>query len=681
MRAELVKQMPAEAFARGIDKLRYRPPTEGVLILGFDTEYTSDKQEILCYQLSDGECSLCASVYCREPTNPLHVVENSALLECEKDLSWRELAEWVQACMTTWGYSLRDYSQILLVSHFSTAELSHVQDFWEEAQVRRVSAAQVYNASYKINERSRLVVMDNYHFWNVGNNGNASLFAVAEKFGERKITLPPDLPINKTHRGYLRDPRFREYAIWDAVLCARVFTKFRDRLWTDHQIDVVQYPTSASLAMAVYRRHFLPRSLAAPDPRVRRQAWQSLWGGRAEAYRQGDFFGAYSLRDVTSLYPTSERLLEVLPGPEDWIERNEPQTWRGLCRVKFDFPERVKFPCLPVCHDGKLIFPLSGVSDCTLDEARVALHLGAKLEFHSVWEYDTGDRSLTDFMAHFAREKARCEEEDVQGEMKDAVGRELSKLMMNSLIGKLSQNKGDVDIEDMKAFSEKIGVPLKVCISPHFLHPEKPSSRFRIGGHIMPEWSALILGKARSIMASLLNDVGESLICSTDSMLVPDELNESVDRAMAAQGVVLTNKNKGKTTSQVRVVRNRVYAGVTSKGDVVFGASHAIHIGSKRKDCLACERGECKEVTHSAFRFILSNEEKYVKTKRLGLKTAIRRGERFFSESEAQMSFSRLWDNKRRLLPGGSSVPWASVEEYDRENGKFEAHIEIQGSA
>jgi hypothetical protein len=257
--------------------------------------------------------------------------------------------------------------------------------------------------------------------------------------------------------------------------------------------------------------------------------------------------------------------------------------------------------------------------------------------------------------------------------------------MMNSLIGKLSQNKGDVDIEDMKTFSQKIGVPLKVCLSPTFLHPEKPAQKFRIGGHIMPEWSSLILGKARAIMASLLNEVGESLICSTDSMLVPDELNPLVDAAMERHKVVLTNKNKGKVTQRVRVVRNRVYAATTAKDEMVFGASHAIHLGYRRRGCDDCKAGTCKEPLHNALRFIMSDGESYSKVKRNGLKTAIRKGEKFFGESIAPMTFSRQWDQKRRLLPDGDSVPWQSIEHYDeclgRKSRKIEVLTEIDGSA
>lgn len=602
-------------------------------------------------------------MYCTDPKAG-HPLAHADILEAWEDLTWPQLADWVRKCMKDWGYSLRDYSQVLLVSHFTTAELSHIKDFHLEATVRRVSAAQVYHASYPMSKRQRLVVMDTYHFFNVGNTEGASLFAVAEKFGERKIKLAPHLDISKVTREYLTDPEFREYAIWDAGLCARVFTKFRDRLLRDWQVDVVQYPTSASLAMAVYRQHWLPEDFEAPEPRVRRQAWRSLWGGRAEAYIQGDRHGDYTLRDVASLYPTSERLLKTLPRPRDWVQRDTPLSFKGLAHVEFSFPESVKYPCLPVCHDGRLIFPKEGIADCTLDEIRVALHLGAEVKYLEVWEYDHGDDSLTDFMEHFAKEKVHCEEEVESGGMRDAVGRELAKLMMNSLIGKLSQNKGDVDIEDLKKFSKKIGVPLPVVTSPNFLHPDKPSTRFRIGSNIMPEWSALILGKARSIMAMLLNGVGESLICSTDSMLVPSYLNPVVDSLMVGEGVILTNKNKV-PTKMVRVVRNRVYTGIGEDGKISFGASHAIHLGYRKRGCPACEKGNCQEVKHSSLRLILSEETGYTKKERLGLKTAIRRGERFFSEKDKDMIFSRAWDQKRYLLPEGETRPWLHTQEYD----------------
>lgn len=618
MNPEYVGAMPPEAFVRGIEKLRKRPPTHGVLILGFDTEYDSKTSEILSYQLSDGR--------------------EAAIILRDSDFTWQELSEWVTEVCHKWGYALKDYSRILLVSHFSTAELSHIKDFWRAAKIRRVSAAQVYNAAYPMSNKRTLEIFDNYHFWNVGNSGNASLAKVAEKFGEVKM----EYDTSNVSRETLKDPRFIEYAKWDAVVCARVFNKFRERLQSEYGVDVVHYPTSAALAMAVYRLHYIPRTFQAPDSKIRKQGWLSLWGGRAEAYAQGDFHEKYTLRDVTSLYPNAARLLGELPRAEDWVEREKPLKWRGLCRVRFSFPSDVKFPCLPVWSGTKLIFPRSGISDCSLDEARVARDLGATLDFIACWEYDTGDTSLNDFMQHHIREKERFDS------IGDMVGRELSKLMMNSLIGKLSQNRGDVDIEAMKEFSAKIGVPVEDCVQPTFYHPEKPSGKYRLGRNIMPEWSALILGKARSLMACLLNRVKVSLICSTDSLLIPVELNALVDEVMLELGIVLTHKNK-EPTSRVRVIRNRLYVGINAEGKVLFGASHAIHL------------------RHSdAMKLILSEETEYVSERKIGLKESVRSGKAFFSQEPRDMSLSRTWDDKRRLLADGSTEPWESLADMEK---------------
>ena len=633
-----VAELPQEAFSRGIGKLSPREVARQVVILGFDTEYESDSKDIVCYQLADGT--------------------HAALVERTEDFTWSELADWVRSCLRSWGYSLRECATIMLVSHFSTAELSHIKDFHKYALIRRVSPQQVYNATYRINEHSRLYVMDQYHFF------NTSLAKVAVTFGERKL----EFDTTNVTRASLKDSKFIEYSLWDPQLCARIFRKFRERLLRDYQVDVVHYPTPASLAMAVYRQHFLPYSFAAPDPEVRKQAWLSLWGGRAEAYVQGDRFGGFTLRDVKSLYPSSARLLRSLPRGDSWTARDAPSSWQGLCRVRFEFPDSVKFPCLPMYHDGRLIFPLKGVSDCTLQEARVAQQMGATLSFSKVYEYDSGDTSLAEYMDFFVKDKDRAEKEG------DRVGRELSKLMMNALIGKFSQNRGDVDIEDMKAFAEEEGIPLEVALDPAFIHPLKPRSAPRIGGHIMPEWSALILGKARAVMAELMHEIdavadGESnLITSTDSLLVPDELNDAVDKAMRRVGVILTSKNEGLVTSRVRVVRSRAYAAEDQSGRIVFGAAHAVHLSRQAaRSCEACADGSCREPLHDSLRFVMSDKTKYSKVQRLGLKTAIRTGKRFFDDKPIpEMTFARQWDQKRRLLPGGKTRPWKDIAEYER---------------
>lgn len=632
MHVDEVRELPAEAFSRGLKRVKRSPRTQACVVLGFDCEYDSQTQEIVCYQISDGT--------------------HTALREATDDLTWPELAHWVRTLLRKWGYQLTKAKNILLVSHFSTAELSHIHDFWRHSSVRRVSPQQVYNASYRVTSSQILHVVDLYHFFNAG------LAKVAKTFGEKKL----DFDTTNVSRKSLLDPKFREYSVHDAMLCARIFNKFRERIWSEHGVDVVRYPTPASVAMAVYRKAWLPDDLPAPDKKVRRAAWRSLWGGRAEAYRQGDWKGDFALRDVVSLYPTSTENLGPLPTAGDWTQRTSPVTWRGFCNVSFQFKEGDLAPCIPVWVNDRLIFPLRGRGWCTLMEAKAAQDLGAELTFHEVHEYTNGDDSLARFMAHWKAEKKRCKDEG------DKVGETLAKLFMNALIGKLSQHKGDADIEDLKACAEAIGVPIEVVLDPGFHHPLKPVSAPRIGGNIMPEWSALILGQARASMAYLLHAT-TPFICSTDSLLVPKTENALIDRLAKTLNVKLTNKNENewvddeKTGKQkrkvcpdcshpipvsiVRIVRNRAYAGLCPHGKVVWSATHAIHL-PKRED--------------KAARFLLSDDTSYMKSLRLGLKTAIRSGERFFSDKPAiKMRFKRSWDQKRRLSVDGTTRPWESA--------------------
>lgn len=620
MLPESVKELPIEAFQRGVKRLKKAGLMKGVLVLGLDCEYDSVTQEIIAFQVSDGE--------------------RDAWIELYENPTWKELSEWVMDCAREWGYGLKHYSRIVLASFFSTAELSHIADFHVDAEVRRVSPQQVFNTNYRYSKRHNIQVFDLYHFF------NTSLARVADTWGEEKL----DYDTRFVRRETLQDPKFIEYMLWDARICARILNKFRDRVFQDFAIDVLNYPTPASLAMAVYRLHYLEEDLAPPRPRIRKQGWLSLWGGRAEAYHRGDFYGDYTLRDVKSLYPTACINLEELPRAEDWIERDgDPVTWQGLCSVSFRFPRHVKFPCLPVTHNGKLIFPLQGRSNCTLDEARLARSLGAELKFHRVMEYERGDGTLKLFM------EDQMVKKDEATRLKDKAGRDLAKLLMNSLIGKFSQNRGEADLEDFKKHAEEQGFPLEFAMSPKNRHPDKPDQKFRIGGYIMPEWSALILGRSRMIMAHMMNSVGESLICSTDSMLIPSELNGLATKAMKEVNVLLENKNDPcdecgglAKTVRVRVVRNRVYAAECPHGNIAFMANHGIHM--RRKD---------------AFHFIWNECERYVKVRRAGLKTAVRTGKQFFSESYTTMTFRGGWDNKRLLLDDGSSRPWKSVKELD----------------
>lgn len=631
MDKEACAQLPASAFKRGIGTLKKSKRTAGVVILGFDCEYDSETQEIVCYQLSDGK-------------------GNDELLVATEDLTLPELSAWAIRFAKKCGHDMRQVGSILLVSHYSAAELSHVARFWIDGEVRRVSPQQVFNVTHYVNTRLRVTVFDMFHFFLTG------LAKVAKTFGYEKL----DYDTSKVTRKCLEDPRFREYAVNDAALCAKIFTDFREKVWARYEVDAVRYCTPASLAMAVYRKHWLKADLEAPPYKVRRLAWLCLWGGRSEAYVCGDYVAepgqSWTLRDVKSLYPRSAELVGALPTADSWVQREAPKSYRGLCVARFQYPDAEPYPGLPVFAAGRLVFPLRGTTYCTLAEAKAAEDAGAVLEYKHVWEYVGGDSSLAEYMTHFTESKDRNER------LGNMVDRELDKLLMNALIGKLSQHKGDVDVEDAKAAAELIGVPLETVLDPGFHHPLKPVARARVGGNVMPEWSALILGQARALMGRLVRAT-TPLVTSTDSLLVRDVDNHKVDMTMRGLDVLLTDKNanpKGKWCDQcpdpapvvrIKVLRTRVYAGTCPHGRPVWSATHALHL-PKAKDAAAL--------------FLLGDETKYVKRVRAGLKTAARRGSGFQAESRQTMRFSRGWDQKRVLLPDGSTQPWLTARQAER---------------
>lgn len=647
MDKEAFAQLPASAFKRGITRLKRCARTEGVIVFGFDCEYDSKTQEIVCYQISDGT--------------------HSELRPATKDLTLPELSKWAMRLAKRWGHDLRGAGSILLVSHYSAAELSHVARFWMDGEVRRVSPQQVFNVTHHVNTRFRVTVFDMFHFF------NTSLAKVAKTFGYAKL----DYDTSKVSRRDLKDPHFHEYAVNDAVLCANIFKDFRERVWSKYEIDVVRYCTPASLAMAVYRKHWLGEDVEAPAYNVRRIAWLCLWGGRSEAYVAGDRRGGpWWLRDVKSLYPRSAELVGKLPRREDWVQREAPLTYRGFCVARFSYPDTERFPALPVFAAGRLVFPRKGTTWCTLFEAEAAEKAGAVLEYKTVWEYTDGDGSLAAYMTHFTASK------DANEKAGNKVDRELDKLLMNALIGKLSQHKGDVDVEDAKKAAKLIGVPLETVLDPQFHHPDKPQARPRVGGNVMPEWSALILGKARAVMGELNRLVAleaprdggdDALVMSTDSLLVDDAGDAVVTRHMAGLGVLLTNKNENRAVKErekghacggdmhrawccacpdpapvtfVRVVRTRVYAGCCPHGVPIWSATHALHVPKR---------------DNQAVNFILGDEGSYTKRDRAGLKTAARTGVRFQSERLVSMRFNRGWDEKRRRRRDGTTEPWASA--------------------
>lgn len=667
MDPEQLRKLPPGAFTRVVKPLKAREPYGNTLVIGFDTEYEAMKegpQETISVQLatSDGL---------------------GTLIEVPKDkiLKLEDLTQWVRKFMIDSGKGgFRNYSTIILAAHFSSAELGCFSDWWQVAKVQQVSGGQLFHATWRVNKNTKMVIFDTFHFL------GTSLAKAAETFGLKKL----DYHRARISRKDLKDPNFRKYAIHDAVLAAQILEKLRRLILQDYNVDIFQYVTPASTAMAVFRKDYfrVPQEQWTKDDKgrtvegwdsmmdmpfgveARRMAWKALWGGRNEAYQRGEFIAkdgdaGWLYLDVTSLYPMAARLVGDLPGPHDWHRRHKPESWKGLCYVEFKFPEDCKYPCLPVFHDGRLMMPRKGRSHCTLYEAKLAEQMGAELYFHEVWECDTGidgvERMMTDMMEAKAQHKANGDEPRVF----------LVKMLMNSLIGKFSQNAGGVSPEEWKAYAEEEGVPVEECMRHDYfgINP-KPEPKPRIGYYIMPEWSALILGKARAIMGEMVHRLDlegcESLHCATDSEFIPAEFEDIAMEIAADIGVELDRKSD--VIKQLKIFRNRLWF-LTDKEGKQDAATHSI--AHRKQVALAIVRAT--EVGKSL---------KYRHEYNYGLLGGLRFKKQFREMERRNRVFTGDWDNKRYLNDDGTSRPWDSVAEYEEvvhNNDKYEEMWEKLG--
>lgn len=189
---------------------------------------------------------------------------------------------------------------------------------------------------------------------------------------------------------------------------------------------------------------------------------ESFWVGPTEVDTWWDFDvpSCYTVA-AAGLYPLDYEAAEQIKSVDPLLARVTDGV--GLIRAEFRFPETVNFPCLPVkTPEQGLVFPLTGISECTLFELALAHRLGAELEIKQgifVPWLAGSEPVFLDFMK-FVREKRRAYP---KGSFEERLWKEIG----NSLYGKTGQGlagKTAFDIE--KGISSKI--PPSKITNPYF---------------------------------------------------------------------------------------------------------------------------------------------------------------------------------------------------------------------
>lgn len=203
-------------------------------------------------------------------------------------------------------------------------------------------------------------------------------------------------------------------------------TKAQQYYLDKYQIDIAKLYSLPSLALKIYRAHFMPQDIKGiPTMKSYIDGFirKGYIGGAVDIYKEhGEDMKHY---DVNSLYPYAQSMempFECL-GFRSQIESLD--NFFGFLEVEVDCPLDMSKPMLPLREDNKTIFPVGKWKGIYFsEELKAMLPLGYKFKLLSGYEFSK--MILFDkYVNHFFDKK------------KSAIGPErlIAKLLLNSLYG------------------------------------------------------------------------------------------------------------------------------------------------------------------------------------------------------------------------------------------------------
>ena len=568
----------------------------------------------------------------------------------------------------------RGVRRVHLVAHFAAAELGMFADPLRDLVITQIGKA--HHAVLPVltddsNIDWHIKVIDLFAFYKF------SLADIGAAIGLSKVEMDPA----KLEELFMNDRvAFERYAMRDAEIPVVAFERLRTAMLHKWQIDPLFIPSLAALASSIFRRHFLvtkpvpTKSDVAAVPRKLKSGWttklveysryagptelrlaacRAYWGGRVEAFGRGFVEGPIVERDVVSLYP-SAALLQPLPNEcTKWTHVTalaDVMHMEGFGRFKFTFPRGLAFPSLPVYRDGvdRMLFPSKGESSCTFAEVRAARALGADIEVLDGWGFEAGkverEHALAEYVKHFLAQKNTAE--------KDSLEYETAKLLLNALIGKLAEQRKASRVLAVERAARQVGAEGvgKILGNSGALRGML-RGLVGVGGLWIPEWAALIVGRARAVMASIV--AKGAFVVSTDAVLVPPDLDLDCDglSALRTVGSELEQKHEG---DALFVARSRMYA-ILQRADRVRDGAHVLARNARWAVVRVARHGstESKEEFAETVLACLTAEDDVARVRQkvrlVSAETAVREGRNINDEVVEERKTRFAWDSKRRL--------------------------------
>jgi hypothetical protein len=564
---------------------------ESAYLVAFDTEDVS-KRRIIIRQI--GRVSIVT--YERRPLGTTFAVNinGQVVTDCwdiERPVTLEELEQHIRDFLKANGAKNWAKGHIYLLTHYSPAELRHVSN-WTKV-VKPENICMIGNDKIHLTTDS-LTLIDSFAFFQKG------LKAIARFVGMEKIDIGDS--IKRMDELKTQNPElFWRYALNDSLILLAAFEKYREFFLSKFQIDVLRVrkvPTAPAIAIRVLRQMMKCAAMKCEveevhkerkrsggaygwgkdkqtvlDPSqlsIRNMALCSAWGGRREAFGVGlydkpvitlDFSGHYNRCGIDQQLP-DERT--------QWFESSDLETIRkceGFVEIKdWYFPPNTMYPCVSkkVELGSRLIASRSGsVARLTVFELRVAIdHFGLRFRsIHGIVFYPTPNEinhPVREFLMMFRQMKdearKRCRESGTEPE--DDLEYYLAKLMGNALVGKFLQSVEE-ESEELHEFLE--------CVAHDSRFKRRKSKLRKTASFFAPEWSALILGRARALLGYAF-DLAGAITGHTDSVTCP------LDRGRVEKTMQILHDIGGDLEIKYEadgfwILRSSVYIALTKKPD------------------------------------------------------------------------------------------------------------------
>ncbi|KAJ1985981.1 hypothetical protein EDC05_006455 [Coemansia umbellata] len=265
--------------------------------------------------------------------------------------------------------------------------------------------------------------------------------------------------------------KIKEYNLMDVKSLAELYFKTKNEIDRLCDVNIQAHKTLAGMSYRIFQKLNKDENIPIHGDSERNAIRQAVVGGRAQIFQVGEFNSEpLCCIDCVSLYPYV-MLNNVFPLGDSQFTEEYEQNKIGVYKIKIMTQPQIKIMPQRDEKTAKLDWNKQQISTCATSQDIDTLKkhgCEVKVKYGFYWDEDI-DRLFQSYFEPLVEEKKKQDELKDQGsdEYNPAV-RELCKLLMNSLSGKLIQRDYDDIVEIVKnkhqlnSFRQKCEAPIEI---------------------------------------------------------------------------------------------------------------------------------------------------------------------------------------------------------------------------